>query len=138
MPRKQKEIVINSDTVKLKDVENFIEDVFISYGLSTVDFYRAIICVKEAVTNSIVHGNKLDVNKQVTIKAYKCNRYLYFKIIDEGEGFDLNLVRDPTETANLLKESGRGLYIIKNICDGVSFKESGKVIEFKINLHEKC
>lgn len=137
MPRNQKEIIINSETVKLIEVENFIEDVFVNYGLSLVDFNRAIICVKEAVTNSIVHGNKLDINKQVTIKAYRCSKYLYFKIIDEGEGYDPDMVKDPTEAANLLMECGRGLFIIKNICDGVSFKEKGKVIEFKINLHEK-
>jgi serine/threonine-protein kinase RsbW len=134
MPRNQKEIIINSETVKLIEVEKFIEDVFESYGLSLVDFHRAIICVKEAVTNSMVHGNKLDINKQVNVKAYRCSKYLYFKIIDEGDGYDHNMVQDPTETANLLLEGGRGLFIIKNICDGVSFKEKGKVIEFKINL----
>jgi len=138
MPRNQKEIVINSDTVKLNEVENFIEDVFVCYGLSLVDFHRAIICVKEAVTNSIVHGNKLDVDKRVHIKAYCCSKFLYFKIVDEGDGFDLDMVRNPTETPNLRKEGGRGLFIIRNICDGVSFKERGKVVEFKINLHEKC
>jgi serine/threonine-protein kinase RsbW len=137
MPRNQKEIVINSETVKLCEVEDFIEKVFTSYGLSLVNFNRAIICVKEAVTNSIIHGNKLDIKKQVHIKAYKCSKYLYFKIIDEGEGFDPDTVLDPTETANLLLESGRGLFIIKNVCDGVTFKERGKVIEFKINLREK-
>lgn len=138
MPRNQKEIIIDSETVKLIEVENFIEDVFICYGLSLIDFNRAIICVKEAVTNSMIHGNKLDINKQVNVKAYRCSKYLYFKIIDEGEGYDPDMVKDPTEAANLLNESGRGLFIIKNICDGISFKERGKVIEFKINLHEKC
>ena len=138
MPSNQKEIVINSETVKLCQVEDFIEDVFMCYGLSLIDFNRAIICVKEAVTNSIIHGNKLDIRKHVTIKAYKCSKYLYFKIFDEGEGFDPFMVKDPTESANLLIEGGRGLFIIKNICDGVSFKEKGKIIEFKINLHEKC
>jgi serine/threonine-protein kinase RsbW len=138
MPLNQKEIIINSETVKLIEVENFIEDVFISYGLSLIDFNRAVICVKEAVTNSIVHGNKLDKKKQVNIKAYKCSKYLYFKIVDEGEGFNPEMVKDPTESNNLLNESGRGLFIIKNVCDGVTFKEQGKVIEFKINLHEKC
>lgn len=137
MPQNKKFIKIDSETVRLNDLENFIEEVFKSFGLSHNDFHRSMLCLKEAVTNSIVHGNKLDRSKQVSVMAYKCNKYLYFKVIDEGEGFDYTIIEDPTNKENILKESGRGLFLIKNICDGVSFKEKGKVMEIKINLHEK-
>jgi serine/threonine-protein kinase RsbW len=137
MPRNQKELNIDSETVKLVEVEEFIENVFVSYGLSLIDFHKCVLCVKEAVTNSIIHGNKMDMNKKVCIKAYRCNKYLYFKIIDEGEGFDISCVNDPTDPENILLENGRGLYIIKHVCDEISFKDNGKVVEFKINLHGK-
>ena len=137
MPRNNKILKINSGSVTLHEIETFIEDIFKSFGLSHTDFNRSMLCVKEAVTNSIVHGNKLDGNKQVSIMAYKCNKYLYFKIIDEGEGFDYSQISDPTSEENILKESGRGLFLIKNVCDGFSFKDKGKVLEIKINIHEK-
>lgn len=137
MPRNQKELYIDSDTVKLVEVEEFIENVFVFYGLSILDFHNCVLCVKEAVTNSIIHGNKLDRNKKVCIKAYRCNKYLYFKIIDEGDGFDISNVNNPTDSEYILHESGRGLFIMKNICEEISFKDNGKVVEFKINLHGK-
>jgi serine/threonine-protein kinase RsbW len=137
MPRNQKELKIDSETVKLVEVEEFIENVFVNYGLPLNDFHNCVLCVKEAVTNSIIHGNKMDRNKKVCIKAYRCNKYLYFKIIDEGEGFDISCVTNPTEPENILQEGGRGLFIIKNLSDEISFKDNGKVIEFKINLHGK-
>jgi serine/threonine-protein kinase RsbW len=137
MPRNQKELYIDSDTVKLVEVEEFIENVFVNYGLSLNDFHNCVLCVKEAVTNAIIHGNKMDRSKKVCIKAYRCNKYLYFKISDEGDGFDISNVNNPTDKENILLESGRGLFIIKNICDEISFKNSGKEIEFKINLYGK-
>jgi serine/threonine-protein kinase RsbW len=137
MPRNSKFITINSETVRLNEIDIFVEDVFNCFGLSHSDFHRTMLCVKEAVTNSIVHGNKLDRNKQVTIMAYKCSKFLYFKIIDEGDGFDFSAVSDPTCLENILKESGRGLFLIKNTCDGITFKEKGNIVEIKINIHEK-
>lgn len=137
MPRNQMELFIDSETVKLAEVENFIENVFVSYGLSLNDFHNCVLCVKEAVTNSIIHGNKMDRNKKVNIKAYRCKKYLYFKIMDEGDGFDFSQINDPTEPENILLENGRGLFIIKNLCDEITFKDNGNTVEFKINLHGK-
>jgi len=137
MPRNQKELYIRSDTVNLAEVDEFIESVFIHYGLSLESFNKSLLCVKEAVTNSIMHGNKFDSSKNVNIKAYRCNKYLYFKIIDEGDGFDFTNLKDPTCMNTILDEGGRGLFIIKHLCDEVHFKEKGKVIELKISLDAK-
>lgn len=138
MLRNQKELNINSDTVNLIEVDAFIESIFKFYGLSTDNFSKALLCVKEAVTNSIIHGNKLDKSKNVTIKAFSCKKFLYFKIFDEGEGFNYMNLKNPTSKENILDEGGRGLYIIKKLCDEVIFKENGKIIELKIDLNASC
>ncbi len=138
MPRNQKELNINSDTVNLAEVDAFIENIFNFYGLSTDYFSKALLSVKEAVTNAIIHGNKLDKSKNVTIKVFSCKKFLYFKIFDEGEGFDYMNLKNPTCKEHILDEGGRGLYIIKNLCDEVIFKEHGKIIELKISLNAPC
>ncbi|MFZ5428828.1 MAG: ATP-binding protein [Bacteroidota bacterium] len=137
MPRKCKELNINSDTVNLVEVEKYIEDVFDFFGISSDEFFRSLLSVKEAVTNSIIHGNKSDRSKSVCIKAYKCNKYLYFKVIDEGDGFDYTSVKDPSLPENVLDEGGRGLFIMRKVCDSLTFREKGNVVEFRINLDGK-
>lgn len=131
------EIKIFSDTMNLKDVEIFIKEMFVKYALKTELFFKVLICVNEAVVNSIMHGNKYDGNKVVKIQCYACHKYLYFRIIDEGEGFDYKNLSDPTEIENICKESGRGIFIIKSISNSFYFREKGNIIEFKIGLSEE-
>lgn len=131
----KKELVIRSDTKNLVDVEKFIEYVFEQFELSDEIFFRCILSVKEAVTNSIIHGHKYDSEKKICIKAYRCSKYLYIKVIDEGEGFDYEAVNDPTRVEFLTLEGGRGLFFMKNMCDAIFFREKGNIVEFRINLH---
>jgi serine/threonine-protein kinase RsbW len=130
------EIQICSDTLNLKEVESFIKEMFVKYALQTELFYKVLICVNEAVVNSIMHGNKYDENKVVKIQSFACLKFLYFRIMDEGEGFDFKSLDDPTEIKNIYKESGRGIYIIKSISNSIYFREKGNIIEFKIKLSE--
>jgi len=83
--------------------------------LSSHQINELSLAVIEAVGNAIRHGNKFDKSKYVTIliKIYK--KIISITVKDEGEGFDINKVDDPTKPENLLKTSGRGIYIMKNI-----------------------
>ncbi len=123
-----------SDTMELLHVESFIRMLFEKYGLPEKIFYNVLVCVNEAVVNSIMHGNKYDENKKVKIQTFTTENHLFFRIADEGEGFNYRELPDPTTEENLLKESGRGLYIIKNISEDIVFSEKGNIIEFKIKL----
>lgn len=130
------EIKISSSRLQLNEVENFIKELFISFKIREELFFKTQICVNEAVVNSIMHGNKFDENKVVTISSFTSNNYLYFSITDEGEGFDFNELPDPTRVENIFKETGRGIFIIKNISDEIVFRDKGNIIEFKIKLDE--
>lgn len=131
---KRIEIEILSDTMELEQVESFIRDLFCRYALPDDVFCKVLVCVNEAVINSIMHGNKYDGNKKVKIQVFTVGDHLYFRIADEGEGFNFRELPDPTASENLLKESGRGLYIIQNISEDIVFSEKGNIIEFKIRL----
>ncbi len=130
------EIKISSSRLQLNEVENFIKELFTSFKIREELFFKTQICVNEAVVNSIMHGNKFDENKVVTISSFTSNNYLYFSITDEGEGFDFNELPDPTRVENIFKETGRGIFIIKNISDEIVFRDKGNIIEFKIKLDE--
>ena len=84
------------------------------------------IAVTEAVNNAIIHGNKEDRSKNVTIEfAFEENK-LRVIIQDEGGGFDPDELSDPLAPENLLKENGRGIFILSSLMDEVYY-------EFKAN-----
>lgn len=78
----------------------------------------------EAATNAVVHGNKCQRSKKMKAVFEKSSCKLAISIMDEGEGFDPGAVPDPTAEENLLKESGRGIFIMNQIMDGVEFEIS--------------
>lgn len=137
MALNRKEIKISSVTVNLNQVESFVKELFDFLKLRNDLYLKVLLCVNEAVVNSISHGNRFDENKTVTVQSFFCREYLYFRIIDEGDGFNYHDIPDPTTSENILKENGRGIYIIKNISDEITFREKGNIIEFKIKLNGK-
>lgn len=125
---------MESDSLKFEQVEEFVEKVLEKYNVSKKLHIKIMICVKEAVTNSIIHGNKFDAQKIVRIKILRCHNELFIKIRDEGKGFDFHNLPDPTLKENLKNETGRGLFLMKNLSDEIEFTEDGKVVQLKINL----
>lgn len=93
--------------IKLNSELNFREDRFINLQ----------IAVSEAVVNAIVHGNDEDPSKKVHVIINYTNEMVEVKVKDEGGGFDISTLPDPTREENLLKESGRGVYIIMSLVD---------------------
>lgn len=130
--RPPKLIVIKSEISELEKVENFINEILKEYDLDEKYFNRIYVCVSEAVLNSIKHGNKNDKNKTVSI-GINCNmNEINVLVEDEGKGFNINKLKDPTLRKNLKKESGRGIFIIKNLSDKLEYNEKGNRIQFKI------
>ena len=74
-------------------------------------------------------------NKTVKISFIKPGQYrLAVVVCDQGEGFDPDNLEDPTEPENIEKEGGRGVFLMKNLCDKLSFSEGGKVVELNFNI----
>jgi serine/threonine-protein kinase RsbW len=135
MNHNRMEIVVTSNDFNLKQVEMFVIEIFDYLKLNKSLFNKVLLCVNEAVINSISHGNRYDIDKYVTVQSYFCKEYLYFRIVDEGEGFNFKDLADPTTDKNILKENGRGIFIIKKISDAIFFRERGNIIEFKIKIY---
>jgi len=88
-------------------------------GVSEEMTFGIEMALREAVTNAIVHGNKEDEAKSVEITFACHDRQLEIEVRDQGAGFDATRVPDPTDPANLLKTSGRGIFLMRNFMDEV-------------------
>ena len=83
----------------------------------------------EAVNNAIVHGNKLDPEKSVTVGCAVDGQNLVFRITDEGPGFDHNNLPDPTAPENIEKPHGRGVFLMRHLADECAFEDDGRIVE---------
>lgn len=79
------------------------------------------MAVREAVTNAVLHGNKLDVTKFADVSLKSLPGAFEITVHDQGTGFDPSDIPDPTEAQNLLKTSGRGIFFMRNLMDEVEW-----------------
>jgi len=89
---------------------------------------RTHLILEEAITNAIRHGNRYDLKKRVHIELHETKRGWAALMADEGDGFDPGAVPDPRTAEGMLRESGRGLLIIKSFMDKVEFRDGGATI----------
>ena len=87
------------------------------------------LAVIEAGTNAIKHGNKEDPSKKAIIQFLLDEDKLTIVIEDEGEGFTRKEVADPLDPENLLKSSGRGLFLMEAYMDAVTYEANGTIIK---------
>ena len=93
--------------------------------------------VAEACLNAIVHGNKSNPNKTVMIEIIFSSTDLTVKVGDQGEGFDPQEIPDPLAEENLLREVGRGVFIVRSLMDELRYEagpEGGTVVVARKNL----
>jgi len=130
----QVKIQIPSLPENIRIVESFIDNAKDKYHISDNMYGNIMVAVTEAVNNAIIHGNKSDKNKNVELSLLFEEKKATFKIKDQGIGFDYDNLPDPTLPENIEKEGGRGIFLIKNLCDDYSFEQEGKIIELNFNL----
>lgn len=115
-------------------VENLIDEISEKYEIGTEVYGNILIAIVEAVTNCIIHGNKLDASKFVYV-TYKHNtNKIEFSVRDEGDGFDYKAVPDPTQPINVEKPHGRGVFLMMHLSDEMEFNTEGTevIMRFKI------
>jgi serine/threonine-protein kinase RsbW len=84
------------------------------------------MAVREAVTNAVIHGNKLDDAKVVGVRLTNTPEGFEISVHDQGTGFNPNDVPDPTKDENILRTSGRGIFFMRNFMDQVEWSADPK------------
>lgn len=86
-------------------------------GFGEDDLTKIGMAVRESMVNAVVHGNRYNANKKVRFSVSKNSESLTVRIADEGEGFDFENLPDPCAGENLLRSSGRGIFLIRSFMD---------------------
>lgn len=128
------QIQIPSLPENIRIVESFIDNAKDKYELTDDIYGNIMIAVTESVNNAILHGNQSNSKKNVLLKLSLEDSLLRFTIEDQGEGFDYHNLPDPTLPENISKTGGRGIFLMKNLCDEVSFKNEGRIAELSFYL----
>ncbi len=116
------EVVIANQFEMIELVQSVLDDLteLVDFDEETVHWMG--MALREALNNAIKHGNKLDPGKHVRVTFDLLPETLEIKVLDEGDGFDVASLPDPTEPANLLKPSGRGIFYMRKFMDRLEFK----------------
>jgi len=113
----------------LKVIDLLEHDLGIGPDLSA----KLMLAISEAATNAIVHGNKENPKLRVLVETTADDKAIYISVTDEGGGFAPSSVPDPTDEENLLKTSGRGIFLINELADDVQHSENGSKITMTFN-----
>lgn len=89
-------------------------------GFSDEDVHKISMAVREGVINAYNYGNQQDRQKKIFITVEFDSRRMTIRVLDEGEGFDATEVPDCLAEENLLRTSGRGLFLMRMFMDELS------------------
>jgi serine/threonine-protein kinase RsbW len=118
-------------------VERMIEDVCDLFNISEDYYGNILVAITEAVNNAIYHGNQANPKKNIDIFFKSFPDYVSFIVKDEGSGFNYDALPDPTNPENIEKPNGRGVFLMRNLADKVSFEDDGSkvILDFKMNAN---
>ncbi len=131
------EMTIPSSLEYIESVEKLAEKAANAMKFSEEEKDSLAIAVTEAVNNAIIHGNKQNKNKKVFISFQLEDKRLMVSIVDQGKGFNPKNLSDPLAPENLLKESGRGIFILSTLMDDVRFEFRGNGTEVVMTKEKK-
>ncbi len=135
MIKRQQVLTIESGLHNLHKIEQFVEEISDFYNINNTYFGNILISLLEAVENAIIHGNKEDISKKVTVYFDATPNGLSFIVKDEGAGFDLASIPSPVESEEKEGEKIRkGIYLIRSLADEVHYKENGSVLEMQFYI----
>jgi len=130
----KKTIKFSSEIHNIAKAEEILENITKQINLNEHIYGNILLSLSEAINNAIIHGNKMMKNKKVTVKYIIKKDLIEIQVYDEGLGFDYKNIPDPTLRENLEKETGRGIFIIKNLTDSLEFDNNGSLIIMKFNI----
>jgi len=127
-------LVFKSDIKNINLVERLIDDLSDEYNLQDDIYGKLLLSVVEAVNNAIVHGNKMDFDKDVVLEYSIDDTKIDFIITDKGDGFDFNNIPDPTKPENIEKTHGRGIFLMNHLADEIEFTKNGSVVKLSYDI----
>lgn len=114
-------LVLASKSEAVEQIEQLAAQAATLAGFSQEEQDSLAIAVTEIANNAIVHGNKRDAGKKVFVNIAVNGGEIRMTIRDQGVGFDPDKLSNPLDPENLLRESGRGVFIVRSLMDEVLY-----------------
>ncbi len=119
----------------VSEIEAAAEKLAADAGLDEDDRFRFTMAVREAAVNAVLHGNDYDPAKQVTASFENTGKSIVITIADQGKGLDPETLPDPLAPENLLRGTGRGIFLIRSFMDEVHFRQLHPGTEMTLIKH---
>lgn len=116
--------LLESKLDSVDEAENLVIQIAEKAGFEEDDLHKIAMSVRESMVNAVVHGNRYNAHKKVHVTVSNGPGRLEIKIADQGDGFELTEVPDPLEEENLLRNSGRGIFLMKAFMDEVQIRRA--------------
>lgn len=127
-------LTLTSDLNELDKLEQFVRKITDIVPCDADTQHNILLVLTEAVSNAIIHGNKEHPDKSVEVAAVLSPNRILLTVRDEGSGFNPEKIPNPLENGNLLKSSGRGVWLMREFSDEVRFHDDGRKIELVFNV----
>ncbi len=127
----EKRISFPSKIENINHVESLINDFFVGKKVDNNIVDSVLLVVNEALVNAIIHGNKSNPDKIVSLCFQASAEKIVFSISDEGTGFDFVNLKDPTAPENIETPIGRGIYLMIKLADKIEFSNSGSTVKIE-------
>ncbi len=119
----------------VSEVEAAAEKIAAEAGLDEDQRFHVGMAVREATVNAVLHGNEYDSARMIDVTFEKTDSDFIFRIADEGRGFDPDHLPDPLAPENLLRGTGRGIFLIRSLMDEVHFRQLHPGTELTLIKH---
>jgi serine/threonine-protein kinase RsbW len=112
----------------LLDYKKSIDKIIAELNAYQYDFDIRLI-LTEALTNALKHGNNMNINKPIYLRYFYNGKSVTFEISDSGSGFENEIIKEEIIDENLLSDGGRGLFLIKSLCDKIELRQNTLIIQ---------
>ena len=126
---------LSSTMESVSEVEAVAEKMAAEAGLDEDERFHLTMAIREAAVNAVLHGNDYDPSKLITVSFENTGASLVFTIADQGKGLDPDTLPDPLAPENLLRGTGRGIFLIRSFMDEVHFRQLHPGTELTLVKH---
>lgn len=134
-PTVRTNLILASTLETVDRVEQEAEGFAKRFGFHEDDVSNIAMAVREATVNAVIHGNSYDREKQVTATFEATDEDLIFRVGDQGSGFNAETIPDPLSPENILRGSGRGVFLMRAFMDEVHFRQLSPGTELTLIKH---
>ena len=126
---------LKSTMESVGEVEAAADSLATAAGLDEDQRFHIAMAVREAAINAVLHGNEYDPHRHIDFTLENNGADLIFTIADQGRGFNPDNLPDPLAEENLLRGSGRGIFLIRSLMDEVHFRQLHPGTELTLVKH---